>query len=1018
MTEPLEQDEVATALRRLIPIGAPAGLCERIEGALAAPPARAPLARLQAAADDAFGYLLALLGDAALAEEALEEAAFALLREADEQDAPAQRALEALVAAGAETLRLLDKARAAQEGGEAESPLARVSPEARARLLAAGLDLGDPPAPAEPLATAARELARALGLRAHDGREAVAADLAAEAAATLDPAGARRLSAHLAACPACAVVAARLREALELPLARCPDPTALWTRAEQRAARERAHRAAIARVRVRVVLDCCYCHAALDRTEAAFCASCLAPHHADCFAEHGRCAALGCEERATVRPGAPSSGRARPRGGDREPRRRRWPILIVSLVGGGALAAAAVGWAEAFTGAQRQHELAADLAETRQQVAEVQAEREQLAAERERLAAELATAEAELRAFQEARQLELARGEATLAALGARIDALGGGREEGALEADLRARFAKAAELAREGRATALRQLVAQLGAELDASSARLAPARLAYWGGELARLDDLAAEVELQQLANGMQEPSARYVGALRAGRLEEARELRDRLEALLAQVWRASGGRPEATAARLRALRICAAADEVAERVAGSAGGVVAPGRARVRLVDGRVLEGYRLGVRGDQMVLSGPKDTITVPIEEVAALEVGPSVIVEPESLGAGPRPEPAAEAPAPAEPPEEPAPEDAFSALSLGDTIEVAGVPGELVELDAERYGLRPWWGVGWDRVQRGPRARSFPRREDVWLTRRAVAGEIELAISRRVAGGLHVVRAELDLADGDLALASPVVRLDLDDERASEVSGRLQAWSEHELRVNGRTYPFAPSVAPTRQLLLAALARMGAGARVHVAVLDGAVTGVEVAPRAPDTLPLGALILPTGQAKHHVVLRDPLPRAGRLLAPQTCALRPGMQARILLRSREASDPQVHQLYTVREVRRGGLLVARHPRWGAPAEAEAELLGLREVEDAYAVLPDEGTPTRVSGRYARHDMSRRVLWLDDGKVLRLVPRTDAEVTELAGALQRLRVGTPVRVRLLARGEAATAVEAELR
>ncbi|MCO5165504.1 MAG: hypothetical protein M9894_03930 [Planctomycetes bacterium] len=49
-------------------------------------------------------------------------------------------------------------------------------------------------------------------------------------------------------------------------------------------------------------LRCTYCHDALTRDEAAFCAACLAPQHAACRREHGRCAATGCAERGVVRP--------------------------------------------------------------------------------------------------------------------------------------------------------------------------------------------------------------------------------------------------------------------------------------------------------------------------------------------------------------------------------------------------------------------------------------------------------------------------------------------------------------------------------------------------------------------------------------------------------------------------------------------------------------------------------------------------------------------------------------------
>lgn len=47
-------------------------------------------------------------------------------------------------------------------------------------------------------------------------------------------------------------------------------------------------------------LSCSYCHDSLDRSEASFCGSCLAPHHSDCFRLHGRCTTLGCDEVRTV----------------------------------------------------------------------------------------------------------------------------------------------------------------------------------------------------------------------------------------------------------------------------------------------------------------------------------------------------------------------------------------------------------------------------------------------------------------------------------------------------------------------------------------------------------------------------------------------------------------------------------------------------------------------------------------------------------------------------------------------
>ncbi|MDF1666002.1 MAG: hypothetical protein P1V97_29870, partial [Planctomycetota bacterium] len=51
-----------------------------------------------------------------------------------------------------------------------------------------------------------------------------------------------------------------------------------------------------------ITLSCCYCHDSLARSQAVYCASCLSPHHGECFAEHGLCSAIGCRELKTVAP--------------------------------------------------------------------------------------------------------------------------------------------------------------------------------------------------------------------------------------------------------------------------------------------------------------------------------------------------------------------------------------------------------------------------------------------------------------------------------------------------------------------------------------------------------------------------------------------------------------------------------------------------------------------------------------------------------------------------------------------
>lgn len=62
---------------------------------------------------------------------------------------------------------------------------------------------------------------------------------------------------------------------------------------------------AVSDVRSRISIACSFCHGKTSPGEAVFCATCLAPHHADCFRTHGRCSVAGCGEQRTVRPAGP-----------------------------------------------------------------------------------------------------------------------------------------------------------------------------------------------------------------------------------------------------------------------------------------------------------------------------------------------------------------------------------------------------------------------------------------------------------------------------------------------------------------------------------------------------------------------------------------------------------------------------------------------------------------------------------------------------------------------------------------
>lgn len=50
-----------------------------------------------------------------------------------------------------------------------------------------------------------------------------------------------------------------------------------------------------------ISLSCSYCHDRLTRSDARYCASCLAPHHSECFLTHGRCSTLACDETRVVK---------------------------------------------------------------------------------------------------------------------------------------------------------------------------------------------------------------------------------------------------------------------------------------------------------------------------------------------------------------------------------------------------------------------------------------------------------------------------------------------------------------------------------------------------------------------------------------------------------------------------------------------------------------------------------------------------------------------------------------------
>ncbi|MGE0711985.1 MAG: zf-HC2 domain-containing protein [Planctomycetota bacterium] len=94
-----------------------------------------------------------------------------------------------------------------------------------------------------------------------------------------------------------------------------------------------------------ISVACSYCRGAMTRVMAVYCASCLAPHHRECFAEHGRCSVMGCGETKVVRPAdlpAPPAPAPAPLAPPLPARRGAAAWVLLGLVCAGAGAGAAL----------------------------------------------------------------------------------------------------------------------------------------------------------------------------------------------------------------------------------------------------------------------------------------------------------------------------------------------------------------------------------------------------------------------------------------------------------------------------------------------------------------------------------------------------------------------------------------------------------------------------------------------------------------------------------------------------
>lgn len=141
--------------------------------------------------------------------------------------------------------------------------------------------------------------------------------LAAHALGALDPSAGALVRDHLRGCPRCRAAETETRACLALVTAPPVAPPAeLWDRIRLRIERsEAADPVRGGAPDVVIALSCSFCRGGLVRDEAVYCASCLAPHHPDCFRDYGRCSVMGCAEPRVVRPSE------LPRGVERRPAR-------------------------------------------------------------------------------------------------------------------------------------------------------------------------------------------------------------------------------------------------------------------------------------------------------------------------------------------------------------------------------------------------------------------------------------------------------------------------------------------------------------------------------------------------------------------------------------------------------------------------------------------------------------------------------------------------------------------------
>lgn len=187
--------------------------------------------------------------------------------------------------------------------------------------------------------------------------DAVRELLCAHALGALEDAQASLVREHLGECDPCRAAEGDARAdvaLLEAPPVTPPPQAFARIRARIAAAQagDEPVRAAEPDAQALIALSCSFCRGALVRADAVYCASCLAPHHPECWREYGRCSVMGCGEPRVVRPSerpevAPAPVAVVPGDKALDPdrlrrRRSRWLGGGLGLLVGGGLVAAAL----------------------------------------------------------------------------------------------------------------------------------------------------------------------------------------------------------------------------------------------------------------------------------------------------------------------------------------------------------------------------------------------------------------------------------------------------------------------------------------------------------------------------------------------------------------------------------------------------------------------------------------------------------------------------------------------------